>query len=89
MVQEMVGRVKSIEARLVSSGLWSPRFSHLHHHIRQHATSTISSTFTEIASRFIFSINKGGAYRRPSIQKSKAFSMSINQMRPNAMSKVQ
>ncbi|GBB83578.1 hypothetical protein RclHR1_10280003 [Rhizophagus clarus] len=90
MVQEMVGRVKSIEARLVScrslvSPLLAPPPSYsttmpLAQSPPPSPKSRVDSSFRSI---------KGGAYRRPSIQKSKAFSMSINQMRPNAMSKVQ
>ncbi|CAB5294367.1 unnamed protein product [Rhizophagus irregularis] len=90
MVQEMVGRVKSIEARLVSCrSLVSPLL----------APPPSYSTTMPLASQSPPPSPKSrvdnsfrsmkGAYRRPSIQKSKAFSMSINQMRPNAMSKVQ
>jgi len=91
MVQEMVGRVKSIEARLVSCrSLVSPLL----------APPPSYSTTMPLASQSpppspksrvdnSFRSIKGVAYRRPSIQKPKAFSMSINQMRPNAMSKVQ
>lgn len=93
MVQEMVGRVKSIEARLVScrslvTPLLAPPPSYS-------TTMPLPSNSPPPSpkSRFDTSYKSlKGAYRRPSIpsvHKSKAFSMSMNHMRANAMSKVQ
>lgn len=91
MVQEMVGRVKSIEARLVSCrSLVSPLLAPPPSYSTTMPLPSLSpppSPKTKVDNSFR-SI-KGVNYRRPSIPKSKAFSMSINQMRPNAMSKVQ
>jgi len=80
MVQEMVGRVKSIEARLVSCrSLVTPLL----------APPPSYSTTMPLSSNSPPPSPKGhspfrslkGAYRRPSIHKSKAFSMPVNQMR--------
>jgi len=90
MVQEMVGRVKSIEARLVScrslvTPLLAPPPSYS-------TTMPLPSNSPPPSpkSRFNNSSNQTlkGAYRRPSIHKPKALTMPM-QMRANLMSKVQ
>lgn len=82
MVQEMVGRVKSIEARLVScrslvTPLLAPPPSY--------STTMPLSSNSPPPSPKGYSPHRSlkGAYRRPSIHKSKAFSMPVNQMRAN------
>ncbi|RIA80867.1 hypothetical protein C1645_837933 [Glomus cerebriforme] len=88
MVQEMVGRVKSIEARLVScrslvTPLLAPPPSYS-------TTMPLASNSPPPSPKKDSSYRSiKGAYRRPSMQKSKAFSMTVNPMRANAMSKVQ
>jgi len=81
MVQEMVGRVKSIEARLVScrslvTPLLAPPPSYS-------TTMPLSSNSPPPSPSKINSPYRSpkGAHRRSSIHKSKAFSMPINQMR--------
>jgi hypothetical protein len=95
MVQEMVGRVKSIEARLVScrslvTPLLAPPPSYS-------TTMPLPSTSPPPSplpkSKFVdasFRSLKGGSYnRRSSVHKQKAFTMSHNHMRASAMAKVQ
>jgi hypothetical protein len=80
MVQEMVGRVKSIEARLVScrslvTPLLAPPPSY-----STTMPLTSNSPPPSPKSHTPYRSLKG-AYRRPSLPKSKAFSMPVNQMR--------
>jgi hypothetical protein len=89
MVQEMVGRVKSIEARLVScrslvTPLLAPPPSYS-------TTMPLPSNSPPPSPKTRFDTSNRtlkGAYRRPSIHKPKALTMPM-QMRANLMSKVQ
>jgi hypothetical protein len=89
MVQEMVGRVKSIEARLVSCrSLVTPLLAPPPSYSTTMPLASNSPPPSPKRHDISYRAMKGAAYRRPSVQKSK-FSMSVNQMRPSAMSKVQ
>jgi len=89
MVQEMVGRVKSIEARLVScrslvTPLLAPPPSYS-------TTMPLPSNSPPPSPKSRFDTSNRslkGAYRRPSIHKPKALTMPMH-MRANVMSKVQ
>jgi len=80
MVQEMVGRVKSIEARLVSCrSLVTPLLAPPPSYSTTMPLSSNSPPPSPKSHSPYRSLK--GAYRRPSIHKSKAFPMPVNQMR--------
>uniref|UniRef100_A0A1D1YD85 Nuclear distribution protein nudE-like 1-B n=1 Tax=Anthurium amnicola TaxID=1678845 RepID=A0A1D1YD85_9ARAE len=91
MVQEMVGRVKSIEARLVSCrSLVTPLLAPPPSYSTTMPLATNSPPPSpKIRDMPSYRTTKGSVYRRPSIQKSKAFSMSLNNNPLRPMSKVQ